>query len=67
MGLNLFRLNLEVIAYNNNALNLYLRNGFVKEGVIRKAVYRDNQRHDIIVMGALRQGWLEENNGETAN
>lgn len=67
MELNLFRLSLEVIAYNNNAITLYLRNSFVKEGVIRKAVYRDNQRHDIIVMGALRQDRLEENNGNTAN
>lgn len=64
MELNLFRLGLEVIAYNSNAINLYLRNGFIKEGVIRKAVYRDNQRHDRIVMGILRPDWLKENNSE---
>nr|WED69589.1 GNAT family protein [Pectobacterium colocasium] len=64
MELNLFRLNLEVIAYNSNAINLYLRNGFIKEGVIRKAVYRDNQRHDRIAMGILRPDWLKENYGE---
>ncbi|WP_212637381.1 GNAT family N-acetyltransferase [Salmonella enterica] len=61
MELNLFRLSLDVIANNKNAINLYLRNGFIKEGVIRKAVCRDNQRHDLIVMGILRQDWLNEN------
>ena len=65
MELNLFRLGLDVIAYNSNAINLYLRNGFIKEGVIRKAVYRDNQRHDRIVMGILRPDWLKENNSES--
>lgn len=64
MELNLFRLSLEVISYNSNAINLYLRNGFIKEGVIRKAVYRDNQRHDRIVMGILRHDWLKANNYE---
>ncbi|WP_275072418.1 GNAT family N-acetyltransferase [Pectobacterium actinidiae] len=61
MELNLFRLSLEVIAYNTNAVNLYLRSGFIKEGVIREAVYRDNQRHDRIAMGILRTDWLKEN------
>lgn len=61
MELNLHRLSLEVISCNAHALSLYERNGFVKEGVIRQAVYRDNKRSDRVAMGILRPEWLENN------
>ncbi|WP_455818295.1 GNAT family N-acetyltransferase [Pseudomonas cerasi] len=61
MELNLYRLGLEVIAYNRRAQDLYTRNGFQIEGVIRQAVYRDNQRFDRVAMGILRPEWLKNN------
>ncbi len=51
--LNLRRLTLSVMRYNERAIKVYQRHGFVEEGVLRSAVERDGAYHDLILMGLL--------------
>jgi len=44
-------------AANVAAVNAYGKAGFVEEGRMRQALYRDGQYHDIIVLGILREEW----------
>ncbi|MCR2803945.1 GNAT family N-acetyltransferase [Paenibacillus soyae] len=55
--LNLDRVGLEVIDYNQAGIRSYEKAGFRLEGRKRAAVYRDGKRHDLIVMGILRTEW----------
>jgi RimJ/RimL family protein N-acetyltransferase len=55
--LNLYRISLTVFSYNTRAIRLYEKLGFVHEGVSRSALYRDGQRHDMLLMGLLRPEW----------
>lgn len=48
--LNLRKINLKVVAYNNNAIAAYQAVGFVKEGILKKEIFYDNQYHDLIMM-----------------
>jgi RimJ/RimL family protein N-acetyltransferase len=57
--LNLERVGLDVIANNAAAIRAYEGAGFSKEGVLRRAVLRDGQHHDRILMGILRDEWLD--------
>jgi RimJ/RimL family protein N-acetyltransferase len=57
--LNLERVGLDVISNNTSALRTYERAGFQQEGRLRRAVLRDGQHHDLILMGILRHEWLE--------
>jgi RimJ/RimL family protein N-acetyltransferase len=56
--LNLYRVGLDVIADNEPAIRAYERAGFRQEGAVRGAVLRDGRRHDLIMMGLLRDEWL---------
>ncbi len=55
--LNLHRVQLTVFAYNERAIALYEKLGFVREGVYREALHRDGQRHDMVLYGLLRREW----------
>lgn len=57
--LNLRRVTLGVFAYNLRAIKSYEKAGFKVEGQLRQYIARDGQRHDMIVMGALREEWLQ--------
>ena len=52
--LNLNRVYLRVFANNAPALHVYEKTGFVREGVLRQAVYVDGKYVDVIAMGILR-------------
>jgi len=56
---NLERVGLDVISYNEDAIRLYQRAGFVREGAMRRSVLRNGQYHDRVVMGILRDEWLQ--------
>ena len=58
--LNLHRIQLTVFAYNTNAIKLYERLGFKKEGVYREHVERDGKRYDMFLYGLLRHEWQSE-------
>ncbi len=49
------RIGLEVFAFNPRAIHVYERIGFVREGVLRDALYWDGEFHDAIVMSMLRR------------
>jgi RimJ/RimL family protein N-acetyltransferase len=57
--LNMHRVFLTVIGYNAEAIALYERLGFVREGVYREHVERDGSRYDMFLYGLLRREWLE--------
>lgn len=55
--LNLYRVGLNVIAYNLPAIRAYERAGFQLEGRGRGMVYRDGERYDLLQYGILREEW----------
>jgi RimJ/RimL family protein N-acetyltransferase len=63
MEMNLSRITLGVFDYNARAIHSYEKAGFILEGRMRQAVYRDRERADIIYMGLLREEWLALNAG----
>jgi RimJ/RimL family protein N-acetyltransferase len=63
--LNLFRVGLDVVGNNAQAIRAYERVGFSREGAVRGALLRDGQRHDFYRMGILRDEWqAEQENSE---
>ncbi len=59
-GLNLHRIALTVSDVNVGGVKAYQRVGFVTEGRLRDASYRDGRYHDKIVMSILRPEWNQE-------
>ena len=55
--LNLHRLQLTVFSYNSNAIALYEKLGFQREGVYREFIQRDGRRYDMYLYGLLRREW----------
>ncbi|MDZ7263862.1 MAG: GNAT family N-acetyltransferase [candidate division KSB1 bacterium] len=56
--LNLNRIQLHVCAENTPAIKIYQRVGFVQEGILRQAMFRNGNYVDFWVMGMLRSDWL---------
>jgi len=61
--LNLFRVSAMVPEYNEAALALLKKFGFVQEVCRRKALERDGQRWDLYVFGLLSEEWLGQAKG----
>lgn len=57
--LNLHRLQLSVFSYNERAISLYRRLGFVHEGTSRESVRRDGRWYDSLQFGLLAGEWYE--------
>ncbi|MEA5077390.1 MAG: GNAT family protein [Anaerolineaceae bacterium] len=55
--LNLHRVNLSVFSFNERAIKSYEKSGFKYEGTQREAIYKEDQRWDIITMGILQSEW----------
>ncbi|MHB1294145.1 MAG: GNAT family N-acetyltransferase [Anaerolineae bacterium] len=55
--LNLHRVQLTTFAYNERALAVYRKLGFVHEGTFRERVERDGFRYDMLLMGMLAREW----------
>lgn len=55
--LNLHRIYLTVLEYNEPAIKLYEKLGFKREGVYREAIHRDGKRYDMYLYGVLRPEW----------
>ena len=58
--LNLFRLSAEVPEYNTAALALFKKFGFVEEVRRRESLQRDGRRWDLVVLGLLKDEWLDQ-------
>jgi len=59
--LNLHRVTLGVFEYNTRAQQSYKKAGFTLEGRLRSELLRQGKRWDILIMGILREEWLETN------
>lgn len=57
--LNLHRLQLNVISYNQGAISAYEKVGFKREGTYREFVNRDGRRWDLYLYGLLRQEYFK--------
>jgi RimJ/RimL family protein N-acetyltransferase len=57
--LNLHRVQLDVFGYNERAISLYRKLGFVQEGVFREYLSRDGRRYDMLLFGLLRHEWQQ--------
>ena len=55
--LNLHRVFLRVHSDNVYAIRTYEKVGFVHEGRLRQAVYRDGEYYDLLMMSVLRDEW----------
>ncbi len=58
--LNLNRIQLHVFAENDRGVKAYEKAGFVKEGLLREAMYHNNQYCDFYVMGLLRKNYYKD-------
>ncbi len=58
--LNLFRVTIVIPEYNQAALGLVRKFGFVEEVRRRQAILRDDQIWDLLVFGLLRSEWAVE-------
>lgn len=58
--LNLNRVGLTVYADNERAIRAYRRAGFVQEGRLRQAYFRNGAYHDELQFGLLRYDWEEQ-------
>ncbi len=58
--LNLNRIQLHVCAENTPAIKIYQKLGFVKEGILRQAMFRDGHYVDFWVMGILKEDWINQ-------
>jgi len=58
--LNLFRVSVDVPEYNEAALALVRKFGFVEEVRRRQALDRDGRRWDLLVFGLLQDEWMNQ-------
>ncbi|AFS77521.1 acetyltransferase, GNAT family [Gottschalkia acidurici 9a] len=58
--LNLHRIYLQVFSFNERAIKLYEKIGFVHEGRLRQALYRAGNWHDIIIMSILKNEYKSD-------
>ena len=58
--IGLHRVDLRVAAYNKRAIRCYQKSGFRLEGVERDSFFVDGEWHDDLLMAALRDEWLAE-------
>lgn len=61
--LNLYRVTAVVPAYNEGALRLFQKFGFMEEIRRRKALNRDGAFWDLVSFGLLNSEWQEKNSG----
>ena len=52
--MNLHKLKVSVLGFNQAAIKLYEKVGFVQEGVLRQEVFRAGSYQDVVLMGRIR-------------
>ena len=58
--LNMHRIWLLVLDFNDAAVRLYTKMGFQMEGVQKEAIYRDGEYHDYLMMSIMRTEWIKD-------
>jgi len=61
MELNLKRVGLFVFEFNPRAIRAYEKAGFRHEGRFRRFLNKEGKRWDMLMMGVLRDDWINEN------
>ena len=56
--LNLNRIFLRVFATNQRGIHAYEKTGFVLEGRMRQAIYRNGRYVDILLMSVIKEEWI---------
>ncbi|HAG43193.1 MAG TPA: GNAT family N-acetyltransferase [Clostridium sp.] len=56
--LNLHRIYLQVFSFNERGIKLYEKMGFIHDGKLRQALYRNGSWHDIVIMSILKNEYL---------
>lgn len=65
LELGLSRIYLQTFDYNKRAQRVYERNGFVREGVLRKHKWKQGGLKDLVYYGILKEEWeLRRNKNE---
>ena len=62
--LNLYRVTAVVPAYNEGAIRLFQKFGFLEEVRRRKAIHRDGEFWDLVSFGLLNAEWREQLKGQ---
>lgn len=57
LELGLEKVYLHTFNYNVRAQRVYERNGFVKEGILRKHIWKRGELRDIVYYGILKEEW----------
>ncbi len=58
--LNLNRVQLDVFDFNERAIRVYEKAGYIREGRRRQAFYRHGQYHDVLIYAVLRADWAPQ-------
>ncbi|MFJ8089119.1 GNAT family N-acetyltransferase [Lysinibacillus sp. NPDC095746] len=58
--MNLHRVYLKVFSFNDKAISLYNKIGFIQEGSSRQSLFRDGTWYDIVHMGILQNEYFEK-------
>jgi len=56
-NLQLLKILLEVVTFNEKAINLYKKIGFETEGLLKRQVYIDGSYHDVVVMSIFKENF----------
>jgi len=57
LELGLEKVYLHTFSYNVKAQRVYERNGFVKEGILRKHIWKRGELRDIVYYGIFKEEW----------
>ncbi|EOD00225.1 GNAT family N-acetyltransferase [Caldisalinibacter kiritimatiensis] len=63
--INVNKVQLHAFAFNERAIKSYKKCGFIEEGRIRQRIFRNGKYHDEIVMGILREEYIDITNIKT--
>ena len=58
--LNLEKISLEVVAFNENSIHLYEKAGFEKEGVLKKHYFWKGGYHDVLIYGLFKENFATD-------
>ena len=60
--LNMYRIFVNILECNTRSIELFEKMGFIKEGIQRKAIYKNGQYNNLIMYSLLKEEYLNEGN-----